>query len=51
MKKIVILSERLPFPPTSGTKNLLFNYCKILHENMGLEVVNLSLWKKRMIFY
>lgn len=42
MKKIVILSERLPFPPTSGTKNLMFNYCKILHEKLGLEVVNLS---------
>ena len=34
MKKIVLLSERLPYPPTSGTKNLLYNYCKILHENV-----------------
>lgn len=42
MKKLILLSERLPFPPTSGTKNLLYNYCKILHEKLGLEVVNIS---------
>lgn len=42
MQKIVILSERLPYPPTSGTKNLLYNYCKILHECFHLEVVNIS---------
>lgn len=42
MKKILILSERLPFPPTSGTKNLLFNYCKILHEHLNFDVVNVS---------
>ena len=42
MKKIVLLSERLPYPPTSGTKNLLYNYCKILHEDLGMEVVNIS---------
>lgn len=42
MKKVVLLSERLPYPPTSGTKNLLYNYCKILHEKLGLEVVNIS---------
>jgi len=40
--KIVILSERLPYPPTSGTKNLLYNYCKILHEKLGMDVVNIS---------
>jgi glycosyltransferase involved in cell wall biosynthesis len=42
MKKIVILSDRLPYPPTSGTKNLLYNYCKILNKNLGFEVVNIS---------
>lgn len=42
MKKILLLSERLPFPPISGTKNLLFNYCKILHNELGMEVVNIS---------
>ena len=42
MKKIVLLSERLPYPPTSGTKNLLYNYCKILHEKLNLEVINIS---------
>lgn len=42
MKKIVILSDRLPYPPISGTKNLLFNYCKILHEKLGMEVINIS---------
>ena len=42
MKKIVLLSERLPYPPTSGTKNLLYNYCKILHEKLNLEVINIK---------
>lgn len=42
MSKIVLLSERLPYPPTSGTKNLLYNYCKILHESLGMDVVNIS---------
>lgn len=42
MKKVVLLSERLPYPPTSGTKNLLYNYCKILHDELGLEVINIS---------
>lgn len=42
MKKIVLLSERLPFPPTSGTKNLLYNYCRIFHDNLGMSVVNIS---------
>lgn len=42
MKKIILLSERLPYPPTSGTKNLLYNYCKILHDKLGMEVVNIS---------
>lgn len=46
MKKIVLLSERLPFPPVSGTKNLLYNYCKILHEKMNLEVINLSFFEQ-----
>lgn len=46
MNKIIILSERLPYPPTSGTKNLLYNYCKILHENLGFEVVNISFLDK-----
>lgn len=42
MSKIVLLSERLPYPPTSGTKNLLYNYCKILNESLGMDVVNIS---------
>lgn len=42
MSKIVILTERLPYPPTSGTKNLLYNYCRILHDNLGFEVINIS---------
>lgn len=42
MKKIVLFSERLPYPPTSGTKNLLYNYCKILHCDLGMEVINIS---------
>ena len=39
MKKIVLLSERFPYPPTSGTKNLLYNYCRILHNELGLDVI------------
>lgn len=42
MKKILLLSERFPFPPTSGTKNLLYNYCKIFHESLGMQVVSVS---------
>lgn len=42
MKKIIILTERLPYPPTSGTKNLLYNYCKILHFDLEFQVVNIS---------
>ena len=50
MKKIVLLSERLPYPPTSGTKNLLYNYCKILHEKLNLEVINISFLEQDEIF-
>lgn len=46
MSKIILLSERLPYPPTSGTKNLLYNYCKILHESLGMDVVNISFLEK-----
>lgn len=42
MKKLLLLSERLPYPPTSGTKNLLYNYCHILHNKLGVEIVNIS---------
>lgn len=42
MKKLLLLSERLPYPPTSGTKNLLYNYCHILHNKLGIEIVNIS---------
>lgn len=42
MKKLLLLSERLPYPPTSGTKNLLYNYCHILHDKLGIEIVNIS---------
>lgn len=46
MKKLILLSERLPFPPTSGTKNLLYNYCKILNKDLDIEVVNVSFLEK-----
>ena len=42
MKKLLLLSERLPYPPTSGTKNLLYNYCRILHDKLGIQIVNVS---------
>ena len=42
MKKLLLLSERLPYPPTSGTKNLLYNYCRIIHDKLGIKIVNIS---------
>ena len=47
MRKLILLSERLPFPPTSGTKNLLYNYCRILHEKLNFEIVNISFLEQK----
>jgi len=42
MKKILILTDRLPYPANSGTKNLLYNYCRIMHEKINYEITNIS---------
>lgn len=46
MKKVLWLTERLPFPPTDGTKSLVYHYFKLLHDDLGLEVVNASFAEK-----
>lgn len=38
MKKIVFITSRLPYPANSGRKNVMYNYCKILHEVYKYEV-------------
>lgn len=41
-KKVLFLTSRLPYPASSGRKNVMYNYCKILNEKLGYEVVNVS---------
>ena len=38
MKKLVFLTARLPYPSSSGRKNVMYNYCKILHEVYKYEI-------------
>lgn len=38
IKKILFVTARLPYPATSGRKNVMFNYCKILHEVYGFDI-------------
>lgn len=42
MKKIIFLTARLPYPASSGRKNVLYNYCKILHEVYGYDITIVS---------
>lgn len=42
MKKMVFLTARLPFPASSGRKNVMYNYCKILHETYGYDITVIS---------
>ena len=42
MKKLVFLTARLPFPASSGRKNVMYNYCKILHEAYGYDITVIS---------
>ena len=37
-KKIIFVTARLPYPATSGRKNVMYNYCRILHERFGYDV-------------
>lgn len=46
MKKIIFLTSRLPFPTNSGRKNVMYYYCKYLHEMYGYEIVNISFLEK-----
>lgn len=41
-KKILFLTSRLPYPTSSGRKNVMFYYCKYLHEMYDYEIVNVS---------
>lgn len=41
-KKLLFLTARLPYPPISGRKNVMYYYCKYLHEMYGYEIVNVS---------
>lgn len=42
MKRLVFLTARLPFPASSGRKNVMYNYCKILHETYGYDITVVS---------
>lgn len=41
-KKIVLLAPRLPFPADSGSKNVMYNYCKILNQKYNMKIVLIS---------
>lgn len=38
-KKILFITSRMPFPPNSGRKNVMYNYCKIMSEKIGCKIV------------
>lgn len=42
MKKLLFLTSRLPYPTSSGRKNVMFYYCKYLKEMYGYEIINVS---------
>lgn len=42
MKNLVFLTARLPFPASSGRKNVMYNYCKILHEVYEYDITVVS---------
>lgn len=42
MKKLVFLTARLPYPASSGRKNVMYNYCKILHDYYGYNITIVS---------
>lgn len=41
-KKLLFLTSRLPYPTSSGRKNVMFYYCKYLYEMYGYEIINVS---------
>ena len=46
MKKLLFLTSRLPYPTSSGRKNVMFYYCKYLKEMYGYEIINVSFLEK-----
>lgn len=45
-KKIVFITARLPYPANSGRKNVMYNYCKILHDTYGYSITIISFLEK-----
>lgn len=41
-KKLIFLTCRLPFPTTSGRKNVMYYYCKYLQKKFGYDIINIS---------
>lgn len=41
-KDLVFITARLPYPPNSGRKNVMYNYCKILHEVFDYRITLIS---------
>lgn len=41
-KKVIFITSRLPFPPSSGRKNVMYNYCKILNQKFNCEIIIIS---------
>lgn len=41
-RKLVFLTARLPYPASSGRKNVMYNYCKILNEIYHYDITVIS---------
>ncbi len=41
-KKLMFITARLPYPAISGRKNVMFHYCKILHDVYHYEIIIIS---------
>lgn len=41
-KKLVFITARLPYPASSGRKNVMYNYCKIMHDVYGYDITVIS---------
>ena len=45
-RKLVFITARLPYPATSGRKNVMYNYCKILNEVLEFSITVISFLEK-----
>lgn len=45
-KKLLFLTARLPYPPITGRKNVMYYYCLYLHQKYGFEIINVSFLEK-----